>query len=111
MTALKTKDNFMLSQQDLHLKHVLGESLSPEELHQLEKWYEEQDAQEETVLHHSDLSADSPEQIQHQINLLLEQISTELEQVRRLTEENNALKNANQVLKIQLFESLKQSAA
>ena len=40
----------MLNQQDLRLKYVLGESLSPEELQQLEQRYEEQDAQEEAVL-------------------------------------------------------------
>lgn len=101
----------MLNQQDLHLKYVLGESLSPEELQQLEQSYEEQDAQEKAFLLHSDSSVASPEQIQRQINLLLEQITQELERVRKLTEENNALKNVNQVLKIQLMESLKQSAA
>jgi len=78
----------------------------------LEKWYEEQDQQEASqITNHSDIKEPSIGQIQDQIDLLLEQITGGLLQIKKLTEENNALKNSNETLRLQLINMLDQKAA
>jgi hypothetical protein len=102
----------MLDYQDLHLKYVMGKNLSAEEFYHLEKWYEEQDQQEASqITNHSDIKEPSIGQIQDQIDLLLEQITGGLLQIKKLTEENNALKNSNETLRLQLINMLDQKAA
>ncbi|WP_353481902.1 hypothetical protein [Haliscomenobacter sp.] len=102
----------MLDYQDLHLKYVMGKNLSAEEFYHLEKWYEEQDQQEASqITNHSDIKEPSIGQIQDQIDLLLEQITGGLLQIKTLTEENNALKNSNETLRLQLINMLNQKAA
>lgn len=102
----------MLDYQDLHLKYVMGKNLSAEEFYHLEKWYEEQDQQEASqITNHSDIKEPSIVQIQDQIDLLLEQITGGLLQIKKLTEENNALKNSNETLRLQLINMLDQKAA
>lgn len=102
----------MLDYQDLHLKYVMGKNLSAEEFYHLEKWYEEQDQQEASqITNYSDIKEPSIVQIQDQIDLLLEQITGGLLQIKKLTEENNALKNSNETLRLQLINMLDQKAA
>jgi hypothetical protein len=102
----------MLDYQDLHLKYVMGKNLSAEEFYHLEKWYEEQDQQEVSqITNHLDIKEPSIGQIQDQIDLLLEQITGGLLQIKKLTEENNALKNSNETLRLQLINMLNQKAA
>lgn len=102
----------MLDYQDLHLKYVMGKNLSAEEFYHLGKWYEEQDQQEASqITNHSDTKEPSIGQILDQIDLLLEQITGGLLQIKKLTEENNALKNSNETLRLQLINMLDQKAA
>lgn len=80
----------------LHDRASLGEVLSDLEMEQLEAWYAETDAQE-----FLDLGITSQEQesvkalrarLQRQIDTVLSQIMTSLEQIKAITAENNNLR-------------------
>ena len=90
--------------QDLHQKHVLGALLSTKELQQLEVWYAMHDMQEDlAIFKHSDSA--STYDLKAQINILFEQITQELIQIRKITQENNEIKNTNEILKSKLIQS------
>lgn len=94
----------MVDIQDLHLKYVSGEPLLAEELEVLEQWYAQQDAQEASALSvEATLAID--ENVQQQIDELFEQIAQEMEQIRKLVQENLEIKAANEMLRTQLVQS------
>lgn len=93
----------MVDFQNLHQKYVLGEPLSKEEVQQLEHWYATQDAQE--VVEIDSTTSVSTNDIQLQINILFEQITQELIQIRKITQENKEIKTANEILRSQLIQS------
>lgn len=91
--------------QDLHLKYVLGETLLPEELQALQHWYTLQDSQEMSILLSETVPPLSGEAIQQRVDQLFEQIAQEMEQIRKLTRENQEIKVANEVLRAQLIQT------
>jgi hypothetical protein len=93
----------MVDFQNLHQKYVLGEPLSKEEIQQLEHWYATQDAQE--IVEIDSVTGVSIGDMQSQINDLFEQITQELLQIRKITQENKEIKIANEILRSQLIQS------
>lgn len=95
----------MTDLQDLHLKYILGETLLPGELQELQQWYTQQDLQEISVLSVENISPLNAESIQQHIDELFEQIALEMEQIRLLARENQEIKVANEALRAQLIQT------
>ena len=84
-----------------HLRAALGETLSAEEQAELDAWYAVRD-QAEMALLNTNIVPASSDHLKAQIDALLAQMSAATFHIKRLSEENNQLRQEIMVLKRQL---------
>lgn len=89
--------------QQLHGRATRGESLSSEEQAQLNEWYAEQDRAEAETLGVTE-ETEMITTLQFQIDSALEQLNTQTQQIRKISEKNEALRREIAALRRRVIE-------
>jgi chromosome segregation ATPase len=85
----------------LHDRFTRGQVLSAEEQEQLERWYQQQDAEEDKQLIPASPTAKISD-LRSQVDLTLTQLTTSIQQIRQVTSENEELRREISTLQQQL---------
>ncbi len=89
----------------LHDRATRGDALSPDEKAQLEEWYKTQDRDELAVLGLS-ATVKKVKSLQTQVDVTLAQLTTITSRIKKITEENEALRREITALSRQLAQRL-----
>lgn len=88
----------------LHDRFTRGESLTTKEKQKLEEWYVRQDQLESEILKSDDL--DGIANLQNQIKTALLQINMASKRIKKVTEENEALRRETALLRKKLAQQI-----
>lgn len=94
----------------LHDKATTGLPLTKEEQSLLAVWYEEQDAQEQSVLK-IDKVKQEPEKLYQQIEKALEQLTLVINRLQEMTADNQTLRKDNESLRLKVAHLFRSKSA
>ncbi len=92
----------------LHDRETIGEQLTAQEKAQLEAWYAQKDAAEKSMLEAVQLPLPNLVVLQDQIDIAIKQLTTEVQRLQQITQENKSLREEIAEIKQQF--SVPQSA-
>jgi hypothetical protein len=76
----------------LHDRETIGEPLTAQEKAQLEAWYTQKDAAEKSMLEATQVLLPNLVALQDQVDIAIEQLTTGVQQLQQITQENKSLR-------------------
>jgi hypothetical protein len=76
----------------LHDRETIGEPLTAQEKAQLEAWYAQKDAAEKSMLEATQMPLPNLVMLQDQVDIAIEQLTTGVQQLQQITQENKSLR-------------------
>jgi hypothetical protein len=76
----------------LHDRETIGEQLTAKEKAQLDAWYAQKDAAEKSMLEAAQLPLPNLVTLQAQVDIAIEQLTTGVQQLQQITQENKSLR-------------------
>jgi hypothetical protein len=76
----------------LHDRETIGEQLTAREKAQLDAWYAQKDAAEKSMLEAAQLPLPNLVALQDQVDIAIEQLTTGVQQLQQITQENKSLR-------------------
>jgi hypothetical protein len=76
----------------LHDRETIGEPLTAQEKAQLEAWYTQKDAAEKSMLEATQVPLPNLVALQDQVDIAIEQLTTGVQQLQQITQENKSLR-------------------
>jgi hypothetical protein len=76
----------------LHDRETIGEQLTAQEKAQLEDWYAQKDAAEKSMLEAAQLPLPNLFVLQDRVDIAIEQLTTGVQQLQQITQENKSLR-------------------
>jgi methyl-accepting chemotaxis protein len=76
----------------LHDLDTIGEPLTAQEKAQLEAWYTQKDAAEKSMLEVAQVPLPNLVALQDQVDIAIEQLTTGVQQLQQITQENKSLR-------------------
>jgi hypothetical protein len=76
----------------LHDRETIGEQLTAQEKTQLDAWYAQKDAAEKSMLEAAQLPLPNLVTLQDQVDIAIEQLTTGVQQLQQITQENKSLR-------------------
>jgi hypothetical protein len=76
----------------LHDRETIGEQLTAQEKAQLDAWYAQKDAAEKSMLEAAQLPLPNLVTLQDQVDIAIEQLTTGVQQLQQITQENKSLR-------------------
>jgi hypothetical protein len=76
----------------LHDRETIGEQLTAKEKAQLDAWYAQKDAAEKSMLEAAQLPLPNLVTLQDQVDIAIEQLTTGVQQLQQITQENKSLR-------------------
>jgi hypothetical protein len=76
----------------LHDRETIGEPLTAQEKAQLEDWYTQKDAAEKSMLEATQMPLPNLVMLQDQVDIAIEQLTTGVQQLQQITQENKSLR-------------------
>jgi hypothetical protein len=97
--------SFMLNDElgmQLHDRETTGETLTNQEKVQLEAWYAQKDAAEKAMLEAAQIPLPNLVMLQDQVDTSIEQLTTGVQRLQQITQENKSLREEIAEIKQQL---------
>jgi hypothetical protein len=76
----------------LHDRETIGEPLTAQEKVQLEAWYAQKDAAEKSMLEATQMPLPNLVMLQDQVDIAIEQLTTGIQRLHQITQENKSLR-------------------
>jgi hypothetical protein len=86
----------------LHDRETIGEPLTAQEKAQLEAWYTQKDAAEKSMLEATQMPLPNLVMLQDQVDIAIEQLTTGVQRLHQITQENKSLREEISEIKQQL---------
>jgi hypothetical protein len=86
----------------LHDRETIGEPLTAQEKAQLEAWYAQKDAAEESMLEATQMPLPNLVMLQDQVDISIEQLTAGVQRLHQITQENKSLHKEIAEIKQQL---------